>query len=225
MINTNKFVIIKSMKRIKNLPKKISIFPLSNFIIFPNTSIPLNIFEPRYIEMVNDSMKSDRIIGIIQPKKQKNGIPQLYNVGCAGKITSFNETEDGRYLIVINGISRFKILKEINNNKPYRECEISFDEYIEDTKENYNEIKFTDLELIFKNLKTLFKKKGYLINWKELEKQSLDQTLNALVMASPFSLEEKQALLETININKRKIELEKILNTYVLDEFNNKTIQ
>ena len=213
------------MERIENLPKKISVFPLSNFIIFPNTSIPLNIFEPRYIEMVNDSMKSDRIIGIIQPKKQKNGIPQLYNVGCAGKITSFNETEDGRYLIVINGISRFKILKEINNNKPYRECEISFDEYIEDTKENYNEIKFTDLELIFKNLKTLFKKKGYLINWKELEKQSLDQTLNALVMASPFSLEEKQALLETININKRKIELEKILNTYVLDEFNNKTIQ
>ena len=213
------------MEKYKKLPKIISVFPLSNFIIFPNTSVPLNIFEPRYIEMIDNSMKTDRIIGMIQPKKQKNDISQLYNVGCAGKITNFNETEDGRYLIVINGISRFKILKEINNNKPYRECEISFDEYIEDTKENYNEIKFTDLELIFKNLKTLFKKKGYLINWKELEKQSLDQTLNALVMASPFSLEEKQALLETININKRKIELEKILNTYVVDEFSNKTIQ
>jgi Lon protease-like protein len=213
------------MEKYKKLPKIISVFPLSNFVIFPNTSVPLNIFEPRYIEMIDNSMKTDRIIGMIQPKKQKDGIPQLYNVGCAGKITNFNETEDGRYLIVINGISRFKILKEINNNKPYRECEISFDEYIEDTKENYNEIKFTDLELIFKNLKTLFQKKGYLINWKELEKQSLDQTLNALVMASPFSLEEKQALLETININKRKIELEKILNTYVVDEFNNKTIQ
>ena len=213
------------MEKYKKLPKIISVFPLSNFIIFPNTSVPLNIFEPRYIEMIDNSMKTDRIIGMIQPKKQEDGIPQLYNVGCAGKITSFNETEDGRYLIVINGISRFKILKEINNNKPYRECEISFDEYIEDTKENYNEIKFTDLELIFKNLKTLFKKKGYLINWKELEKQSLDQTLNALVMASPFSLEEKQALLETVSINKRKIELEKILNTYVVDEFSNKTIQ
>ena len=213
------------MEKYKKLPKIISVFPLSNFIIFPNTSVPLNIFEPRYIEMIDNSMKTDRIIGMIQPKKQKDGIPQLYNVGCAGKITNFNETEDGRYLIVINGISRFKILKEINNNKPYRECEISFDEYIEDTKENYNEIKFTDLELIFKNLKTLFKKKGYSINWKELEKQSLDQTLNTLVMASPFSLEEKQALLETININKRKKELEKILNTYVVDEFNNKTIQ
>ena len=188
------------MEKYKKLPKIISVFPLSNFIIFPNTSVPLNIFEPRYIEMIDNSMKTDHIIGMIQPKKQKDGIPQLYNVGCAGKITSFNETEDGRYLIVINGISRFKILKEINNNKPYRECEISFDEYVEDTKENYNEIKFTDLELIFKNLKTLFQKKGYSINWEELEKQNLDQTLNALVMASPFSLEEKQALLETINI-------------------------
>ena len=225
MINTNKFVMIKSMKRIKNLPKKISVFPLSNFIIFPNTSVPLNIFEPRYIEMVNDSMKTNRIIGMVQPKNQKKNIPELYSVGCAGKITSFNETDDGRYLIVINGICRFKILKEINNNKTYRECEISFDEYNEDTNEKNNEIKFTDLELIFKNLKSFFKKKRYIINWKELEKQSLDQTINTLAMASPFSLQEKQVLLETININNRKIELEKILSTYVVDDFNNKTIQ
>ena len=225
MINTNKFVMIKSMKRIKNLPKKISVFPLSNFIIFPNTSVPLNIFEPRYIEMVNDSMKTNRIIGMVQPKNQKKNIPELYSVGCAGKITSFNETDDGRYLIVINGVCRFKILKEINNNKTYRECEISFDKYNEDTNEKNNEIKFTDLELIFKNLKSFFKKKGYIINWKELEKQSLDQTINTLAMASPFSLQEKQVLLETININNRKIELEKILSTYVVDEFNNKTIQ
>ena len=225
MININKFVIIKSMKRIKNLPKKISVFPLSNFIIFPNTSVPLNIFEPRYIEMVNDSMKTNRIIGMVQPKNQKKNIPELYSVGCAGKITSFNETDDGRYLIVINGICRFKILKEINNNKTYRECEISFDEYNEDTNEKNNEIKFTDLELIFKNLKSFIKKKGYIINWKELEKQSLDQTINTLAMASPFSLQEKQALLETINISNRKIKLEKILSTYVVDEFNNKTIQ
>ncbi len=213
------------MKRINNLPKKISVFPLSNFIIFPNTSVPLNIFEPRYIEMVNDSMKTNRIIGMVQPKNQKKNIPELYSVGCAGKITSFNETDDGKYLIVINGICRFKILKEINNNKTYRECEISFDEYNEDTNEKNNEIKFTDLELIFKNLKSFFKKKGYIINWKELEKQSLDQTINTLAMASPFSLQEKQVLLETININNRKIELEKILSTYVVDEFSNKTIQ
>ncbi len=213
------------MERIENLPKKISVFPLSNFIIFPNTSVPLNIFEPRYIEMVNDSMKTNRIIGMVQPKNQKKNIPELYSVGCAGKITSFNETDDGRYLIVINGICRFKILKEINNNKTYRECEISFDEYNEDANEKNNEIKFTDLELIFKNLKSFFKKKGYIINWKELEKQSLDQTINTLAMASPFSLQEKQVLLETININNRKIKLEEILSTYVVDEFSSKTIQ
>ena len=212
------------MKKIIDLPKKISVFPLSNFIIFPNTSVPLNIFEPRYIEMIDDSMKTNRIIGIVQPKNKKK-IPDLYSIGCAGKITSFNETNNGRYLIVIKGISRFKISKEINNNKPYRECEVSFEEYNKDMIENFNEIKFTDLELIFKNLKSLFKKKGYMINWKELEKQSLDQTINTLVMASPFSLEEKQILLETIDINNRKIELEKILNTYIVDNFNNKTIQ
>ena len=212
------------MKKIENLPNKISIFPLSNFIIFPNTSVPLNIFEPRYIKMIDDSMKSNRIIGMIQPKN-KDEIPGLYSVGCAGRITSFNETDDGRYLIIIKGVSRFKILKEINNNKLYRECEVSFNEFGKDMIESFNEIKFSDLELIFKNLKSFFKKKGYIINWKDLEKQSLDQTINTLAMASPFSLEEKQILLETIDINNRKIKLEKILNTYILDEFNNKTIQ
>ena len=212
------------MKKIENLPNKISIFPLSNFIIFPNTSVPLNIFEPRYIKMIDDSMKSNRIIGMIQPKN-KDEIPGLYSIGCAGRITSFNETDDGRYLIIIKGVSRFKILKEINNNKLYRECEVSFNEFGKDMIENFNEIKFSDLELIFKNLKSFFKKKGYIINWKDLEKQSLDQTINTLAMASPFSLEEKQILLETSNINNRKIELEKILNNYIIDEFNNKTIQ
>ena len=210
---------------IENLPKKISVFPLSNFIIFPNTSVPLNIFEKRYINMIDDSMKGDRIIGMVQPKNNKKSIPELYSIGCAGKITSFSETDDGRYLIVIKGLNRFKILNELDNNKLYRECEVSFEEFNKDMFKNDNEIKFKDLELIFKNLKSFFKKKGYIINWKQLEKQSLDQTINTLAMASPFSLEEKQILLETDDVNDRKIELEKILNTYILDNFNNKTIQ
>ena len=210
---------------IENLPKKISVFPLSNFIIFPNTSDPLNIFEKRYINMIDDSMKGNRIIGMVQPKNNKKNVPELYSIGCAGKITSFNETDDGRYLIVIKGLNRFKILNELNNNKLYRECEVSFEEFNKDMFENNNEIKFADLELIFKNLKSFFKKKGYIINWKQLEKQSLNQTINTLAMASPFSLEEKQILLETDDVNDRKIELEKILNTYILDNFNNKTIQ
>ena len=211
--------------KIENLPNIISVFPLSNFIIFPHTSVPLNIFEPRYIEMINDCIKTHRIIGIIQPKKLKKDIPELYNVGCIGKITSFNETNDGRYLIVINGITRFKIIKEIVNNKAYRECEVSFDDYDGDMISNYNEIKFTDLKLIIKNTKIFFEKNGYMINWKELEKQSLDQTINTLAMTSPFSIEEKQVLLETTNINNRKIKFENILNTYIISDFNNKTIQ
>ena len=209
----------------KQLPKTISIFPLSNFIFFPQTTVPLNVFEPRYIQMVDDAMKGDRIIGMVQPKKPNQTIPILYNVGCAGKIISFNETEDGRYLIVLDGISRFKILEELNNDKLYRECKVNFDNFSNDTNNQKEEIKFSDLELIFKKLKSLFNKQGYTINWKELEKQSLDQTINALSMASPFSLEEKQVLLETINLNERKLKLEEILKTYIFDNFNNKTLQ
>ena len=214
------------MKKKEDLPNKIPIFPLSNFIIFPETSVPLNIFEPKYIEMVDDIMKSSRMIGMIQPKKKTNNeIPELYEVGCVSKITSFNESEDGRYLIVLNGLSRFKIIDEINNNKRYREYNVSFNEFKEDTNSNKDPINFSDLKIIFKDLKTLFQKKGYIINWKELEKQNLNQTINTLAMASPFSLEEKQALLETQNLSLRKSKLQEILNTYILDNFSNTTIQ
>ena len=213
------------MNKMFNLPNKIPIFPLSNFIIFPNTNVPLNIFEPRYIQMVDDSMQGNRMIGMIQPKKKNNQIPQLYNIGCMGKITSFNETNDGRYLIILNGISRFKILEEVKTDKLYRECNVSFTEFKNDLKKKVEEIKFSDLELIFKNLKSLFKKQGYVINWKEIERQNLDQTINTLSMASPFSLEEKQSLLESINLKVRKEKLEKILKTYLVDDFSNTTIQ
>ena len=96
--------------KIEDLPNILPVFPLSNFIIFPRTTVPLNIFEPRYIQMVDKSMKSDRMIGMIQPKKTGElKKPDLHSVGCAGKITSFNETDDGRYLIILNGVCRFKI--------------------------------------------------------------------------------------------------------------------
>ena len=189
------------MKKVEELPNKIPVFPLSNFIIFPEITVPLNIFEPRYINMVDDSMKNSRMIGMIQPKKNSNvQNPELFDIGCLGKITSFNETDDGRYLIVLNGLTRFKIQKEIQNNKLYREFEVSFSDYKNDINIKKEEIKFSDLELIFKNLKSLFEKNGYSINWEELKKQSLNQTINTLAMASPFSIEEKQALLETENL-------------------------
>tara|TARA_B100001540_G_scaffold203951_1_gene179635 strand:- start:4768 stop:5409 length:642 start_codon:yes stop_codon:yes gene_type:complete len=210
----------------EDLPNKIPVFPLTNFIIFPRTSVPLNIFEPRYIQMVDQCMKGNRLIGIVQPKKSGDlKIPNLYDTGCVGKITSFNETEDKRYLIVLNGICRFKIVNEIKNDKLFRECVINFDEYHEDLKKKDEDIKFQDLNLIFKNLKSLFKRQGYIVNWKEMEKQSLDQTINTLSMASPFSMEEKQILLETKNLQIRKERLEEILKIYNLDNFSNTTLQ
>ncbi len=210
----------------EDLPNNIPVFPLSNFIIFPKTTVPLNIFEPRYIQMVDESMKSNRIIGMIQPKGKNKFIkPDLHKIGCAGKITSFSETGDGRYLIVINGVCRFRIINEINNNKPYREYNIKFDDYFDDLQNKNEEIKFSDLNLIFNNLKKLFKQQGYIINWKEIKKQSLDQTINTLSMASPFSKEEKQILLESKNLFLRKKKLEQILKTYILDNFSNNTLQ
>ena len=212
-------------KKIDHLPNKIPVFPLSNFIIFPRTTVPLNIFEPRYIDMVDDAMKSNRIIGMVQPKKSNQNIPMLYNIGCAGKITSFSETNDGRYSIELTGISRFKIIEELKNDKLYRECFINFNDFDYDFKENKEEIKFSDIELIFKKFKSMFIRQGYIINWKKIEKQSLYQTINVLAMTSPFSLEEKQSLLETISLNDRKKKIEEILSTYTNDNFSNKTIQ
>ena len=217
----------RKMKK-EELPKKLAVFPLSNFIIFPKTTVPLNIFEPRYIDMINDSMKTDKFIGMIQPKNNKNNEVNsidLYKIGCMGKITSFKETEDGRFIIDLKGIIRFKITKEILSNKKYREYNVDFENFYEDLTDKTENIKFTDLELIFKDLKKLFERRGFIINWKALEKQSLDETINALAMASPFTLEEKQVLLEAKNISIRKSKIADILTTYTFDQYNNTTVQ
>ena len=147
----------------KNLPTKISIFPLSNFIIFPRTTVPLNIFEPRYIDMINDSMKLDKLIGIIQPKTSLNeeNNPELFGVGCVGKIISFQETKDGRYLIELKGISRFKNIAEIKTEKKYRILEVNYEEFTDDLIIEKAELKFSDLELIFKDLNLYEKKASY----------------------------------------------------------------
>ena len=210
------------MKKDK-LPKTIPVFPLSNFIIFPNIKVPLNIFEQRYIKMIDECMKGNRMI---QPKKNDQlKKPDLYNVGCAGKIISFNETKDNRYLIILNGICRFRVINEISNSKIYRECNVKFDEYIDDLNTKTEDIKFSDINLIYNNLEQLFKKEGFILNLKEMGKKNLDQTINSLSMASPFSLEEKQVLLETKNLKLRKEKLEEIIKTYVLDNFSNNTLQ
>ena len=213
--------------KISDLPKQIPLFPLNNFIIFPKTTVPLNIFEPRYIEMVNNCMKSNKLLGMIQPKSLKNNIskPELHNIGCLGKITSFKETDDNRYLIDLKGLIRFKISKEIKSSFQYREYEVNFKDYHHDLEEKEEKLQFSDLELIFKDLKALFDKRGFIVNWKSLEKQSLNETINALSMASPFTLEEKQVLLEAKNLDVRKNKIAEILSTYSHDVFNNNTLQ
>ena len=145
-----------------DLPKKLPVFPLSNFIIFPKTRVPLNIFEPRYIEMINDSMKSNKLIGMIQPKilksKDPNDAPQLHDVGCMGKIMSFEETEDSRYLIELKGMIRFKNIVELNTDKKYRVLNVNYENFYQDLRSEEANLKFSDLELIFKDLNHYSKK-------------------------------------------------------------------
>ena len=215
------------MDKFNNLPSKIPVFPLSNFIVFPETTVPLNIFEPRYIQMIDDSMSSERIIGMIQPKRTGSlKIPELFDVGCACRIVSFNETEDGRYIIILKGINRFKTIREINNTKHYRELMVDYNFYKNDDNLNDdNKFEFSKIKEILNELKILFEKRGYQINWKDLDNQNVYQTLSALSMASPFSILEKQILLETKTLSERKNKFEEILKTYNSDFSINKTVQ
>ena len=214
------------MDQSNSLPTKIPIFPLSNFIVFPETTVPLNIFEPRYLQMIDDTMANNRIIGMIQPKKTRNlKTPDLFDVGCVCRIISFNETEDGRYIIIIKGLNRFIKINEIQNEKNYRELYVSYNLYKNDENSNQENFEFNKIKKILKELKILFNKRGYEINWKDLEGQNVYQTLSALSMASPFSILEKQILLETKNLQERQIKFEEILNTYGSYFSNLKTIQ
>ena len=214
------------MNKINNLPDELRVFPLSNFIFFPKTSAPLNIFEPRYIQMIDESIKSNRMIGMIQPKGLTNPKKtELFKVGCLGKISSFNETDDGRYIVVLSGITRFNIVEEIKNAKLFREFKINYKGFEKDIDYQEESINFSDVNLIFNDLKNIFEKQGYIINWNELKKQSLNQTINTLSMASPFSKEEKQMLLEAKDLVSRKKKLEQIIKLYTPDIFSNKTLQ
>ena len=207
-------------------PNKIPVFPLSNFIVFPNTTVPLNIFEPQYLKMIEDALATDRLIGMIQPKKigdLRNS--DLFDVGCVCKIISFNETEDGRYIIILKGINRFKKINEIENKKIYRELNVDYNLYSNDENSEKEDFEFSKIKKILEELKLLFKKRGYKINWKDLKGQSVYQTLSALSMASPFSILEKQILLETKNLEERQLKFEEILNTYGTDFSNIKTVQ
>ena len=208
---------------INNLPKNISIFPLSDVVFFPKTILPLNIFEKRYIQLVNDSMKDQRLFGMIQPKKTGRA-QDVYEVGCLGKIINFNETGDGRFIINLSGIIRFRIVKELVSSKLYRKFSVDYSDFLQDLKIVKNITKYNKKDFL-KKIEFFFKKKNYLININELEKYNFEQLINTLCMISPISVVEKQKLIETTSSEEKIQLLDNIINFNLADRFKNKTIQ
>ena len=212
------------MKKEK-FPNKIPIFPLSSAIFFPKTILPLNIFEDRYIQLVNDCMKESRMFGMVQPKNRKGITPEVYKIGCLGKIVSFNETEDKRFIISLSGIIRFKIKNEIKKEKLYRSFEVDYSDFLNDLEEEKNQTINFDKKDLLRKINLFFQKINYPIDYKELIKLNLHQLVNTVSMISPFSVEEKQKLIETIKIEDKLKILSEVISFNLLDFEENKTVQ
>ena len=204
----------------KSFPNQIPIFPLSGVIYFPKTNLPLNIFEQRYLDLVNDSIRKDKLIGMIQNKKKDKG---LYKVGCLGKISDFKKSDDGRILINLSGITRFEILEEKKNSKLYREFKVNYEKFSLDLEPALEEI---DTKSIIKKAETFFNRSGFLLNWKEFEKLDEMQKINTLAMIAPVTNEEKQKLLEAVSLKDKAKTLENIITFYLHEvDFKNQTVQ
>ena len=204
----------------KNFPSVIPVFPLSGVIYFPKTNLPLNIFEQRYLDLVNDAYRKDKLMGMVQSKKESGNV---YQVGCLGKISDYQKSKDGRILINLTGISRFKILKEVSNNKLYREFEVDYKNFTCDLDVAKNDF---DAKNLIEISKTFFRKNGLLLNWIEFEKLDHAQKINTLAMIAPITNEEKQKLLESVSLKNKANTLESIMSFYLHDTgFNNQTIQ
>ena len=204
-------------------PKLIPVFPLSGVIYFPRTNLPLNIFEERYLDLVNDSFRNDKLMGMVQSKKENS---LVYKVGCLGKISDYQETSDGRVLINLTGITRFEIKKEISNKKKYREFEVDYGKFYKDLMiPEKIDIAYDKFSFIDK-VKNFFEKNGLMINWKEFEKLDETQKVNTLSMIAPISNEEKQKLLETVSLNEKTKTLLNIIEFYSYENsFDKETIQ
>ena len=201
-------------------PDQIPIFPLSGVIYFPKTNLPLNIFEERYLNLVTDAYKNDKLMGMVQSKREGKSV---YQVGCLGKISDFQKSRDGRILINLTGISRFKILEEVSNSKLYREFKVDYKNFESDVKNEPFEI---DTESLMSKTKIFFKRNGLLLNWKEFEKLDQLQRINTLAMIAPVTNEEKQKMLEAVSIKDKVRTLESVISFYLYDSsFNNQTIQ
>jgi Lon protease-like protein len=208
-----------------NLPNNIAVFPLSDAVFFPNTVLPLNIFEDRYIKLINDCMKQERMFGMIQPKDKLNKDPEVYQVGCLGKIISFNETRDKRFMINLSGIIRFRVKKEINNKKLYREFNVDYSDFLQDLKSNKIENVHCDKNYLIEKIKIFFKKINYSVSIDELQKLNIDELISTICMISPFAKEEKQKLIETIKIEEKFKILDEIISFNIFDLQESKTLQ
>ena len=204
----------------KKFPEVIPIFPLSGVIYFPKTNLPLNIFEKRYLDLVNDAYRKDKLMGMVQSKKE-NG--EVYDIGCLGKISDYQKSKDGRILINLTGISRFKILKEISSNKLYREFQVDYQNFDKDIENIHNDIEASSL---MEKAKIFFKRNGLLLNWQEFDKLDQTQRINTLAMIAPITNEEKQKLLESISMENKVKALESIIGFYLHETgLNNQTVQ
>ena len=209
----------KSKINLRNLPEEIPIFPLSNVIFFPNTVMPLNIFEPRYKQMIEDSLEKNKFIGMAQPNLQKlqSQKPDIFNIGCVGIVQQHKKTSDGTYLVNLEGLVRFKVIKELKTEKLYRTFKVSYLDFSSDLEENNNkkiDTKST-LELIEKT-KKFFKMFQLSTDWRMIEKVEPNRLINSLAMICPFTSAEKQRLLETTSIQERNEILNQIINFYIL---------
>ena len=204
----------------KSFPNQIPVFPLSGVIYFPQTNLPLNIFEKRYLDLVNDCIRKDKLMGMIQSKRKNE---ELYKVGCLGKISDFQKSKDGRILINLTGITRFQVLEEVKNSKLYREFKVDYEKFSLDLKPALEEI---NTESLMKKAEVFFKKSGLLLNWKEFNKLDKIQKINTLAMIAPLTNEEKQTLLESISLKEKTKTLSEIINFYLHEvNSNNQTIQ
>ncbi len=189
--------------RAADLPQVIPVFPLPGALLLPRGQLPLNIFEPRYLNMIDDAMAGDRIIGMIQPHGGSQSLPGLSPVGCAGRITSFAETSDGRYLITLTGCARFRLASELPVQTPYRQVRADFGPFEGDLAAPPADDAGLDRDLLLDALRAYLETRGLDIDWDTAETAPPEALVNSLSMALPFEPAEKQALLEAPRLTDR----------------------
>ena len=198
-----------------SLPSAVPVFPLEGALLLPRARLPLNIFEPRYLAMLDDALRSDhRLIGMVQPRTEEP-TPPLYDIGCCGRVTSFSETDDGRYLIALTGIIRFRIVEEIEGFTPFRRVRVDWSEFSGDMETPHSGVDDVDREQLMSLLQRYFETTSLSADWDALGQADDETLVNAIAMLCPFSPQEKQALLEAPDLSVRKQSLKALMEFVV----------